>query len=434
MVLLCGEDSSLSGVRGGVVALTRTLLVPRSRYEDVIPGADPLLWGSGDTGGMPSPRTVDIPIVLRDVTAVAVVVLFGVLPFPAHEFRAEGAMLLLPLLAAALLPFRRRHPLLVFVVASLCAAAAAVCGVVSPGALIAIAIAAFAVAERSSRGRTILVVGLGVLLQFTVNAVPLEGEFFDSRAMQFLLGIVVAAALGDATRSRRAYEDAMRERAERAERGREEDARRRIAEERVRLARDLHDVVAHQLAIISLNAGAASSSFDTRPDQAREALGAVRSASREALTDIGALMSVLRDGEDAVQALARPGLDTVDELVARFTDERFPVTLRRDLAASLPTAASDLLVYLAVQEGLTNALKHGAPGGATVDIRHRDGAAEITVINPITGPAVRPSVGGHGLHGLQERVADIGGTIETDRSAEQFRLLVRIPMGAGAAA
>lgn len=106
----------------------------------------------------------------------------------------------------------------------------------------------------------------------------LDGDLFESTALQFVLFVLLAGALGDAARSRREFALAMTERAERAEQGREEEARHRVAEERVRIARDLHDgLLAHQISVISLNAGVASSALETRPERAREALTTIRS-------------------------------------------------------------------------------------------------------------------------------------------------------------
>ncbi|POH72946.1 histidine kinase dimerization/phosphoacceptor domain-containing protein [Arthrobacter glacialis] len=213
-----------------------------------------------------------------DFLAIAAVVIVGVFPFPDELFRVRGLLLVAALLPAAVMPLRRRWPIAALGVSLVCNVAVAFTGVLSPSSLLAVAITAFSVADRRRRMVGIPCVAAAVLVVFVVNAVPLGGELFDSRALQFVMFIVLAGALGDAARSRRECITALTERAERAEQGREE-ARRRVAEERVRIARDLHDVVAHQISVISLSAGVASSSLETKPERAREALTAIRSAS-----------------------------------------------------------------------------------------------------------------------------------------------------------
>ncbi len=362
--------------------------------------------------------------------------MFGVLPFPEDVFRAEGVVLVFALLPAALMPLRRRLPLSVLAACLACVVGAAVVGTLSPGALVAVALSSFAVAAGMTRSLGIPVVAATVVTVFLVNSVPLDGELFDSRALQFVLLIVVSGAIGDAVRSRRAFADAMRERAERAERGREDEARRRVAEERVRLARDLHDVVAHQISVISLQAGVATSAMDSRPEQAREALASVRAAARTALTDIGTLMSLLRDGEDEMRGARRPqaGLAMLDELIERFRGDGLEVELHREGALSSIGGAADVVAYLVVQEGLTNAHKHGDGGIASVSVGGTGGDVEIVARNTVAARSDSDAVplSGHGLRGLRERVESLGGKIATTRVGDVFELRVLLPADQGA--
>lgn len=247
--------------------------------------------------------------------------------------------------------------------------------------------------------------------------------------MQFVTFVVLAGALGDATRSRREALAAVTERAERAEQDRDEEARRRVVEERVRIARDLHDVVAHQISVISLSAGVASSSLETRPDRAREALTTIRSASRTVLADIGGLMALLRAEGDGERPDLHPqaGLDQLDALVARFADVGLRVELRRDPGGSVLTPASDHVAYLALQEGLTNAHKHGAGDRAVVEVRHREGVLALTVTSLLRAGDAEAPASGHGLRGLRERVASVRGRVETSRADGEFRLDIELP-------
>ncbi|MFE4196501.1 sensor histidine kinase [Paenarthrobacter sp. NPDC056912] len=372
---------------------------------------------------------------MSDVIAIAVVVLFAVIPFPDELFRVQGPAIVAALLPVAVMPLRRRWPVAALGVSLACTAGLAISGVLAPGTLLAVAISAFSVADRTRRVVGVPAVAAGALVVFSVSAVPLNGELFDSRALQFLSFIVLAGALGDAARSRREYIAAVTERAERAERGREEEARRRVAEERVRIARDLHDVVAHQISVISLSAGVASSSLATRPERAQEALTTIRSASRSVLADIGTLMALLRTANADEQRNLHPraGLSQLDHLVSRFTDVGLQVVVHREAGVAELSPASDHVAYLALQEGLTNAHKHGEGEQAVVDVRTSEGEVLLTVSNPVRDHTGGFPPSGHGLRGLRERVAAVRGSVETVRADGKFWLFVKVPATAGAA-
>jgi signal transduction histidine kinase len=332
------------------------------------------------------------------------------------------------------MPFRRRLPLVVLAVSLLCGVSLAVAGVVSPSALIGIAMSAFAVLDRRGRLVGIAAVGTAMVIVFFSNALPLDGDLLDARALQLVFLIALAGAMGDATRSRREFVSAMTERAERAEQGRDAEARRRVAEERVRIARDLHDVVAHQISVISLNAGAASSALETRPDRAREALSTIRRSSRTVLADIGGLMALLRsdDPDDLRDLHPQVGLSGLDDLVTQFREAGLDVELQDDPDRPALSPASDHVASLVILEGLTNAHKHGADGSALVRLRTEDGSLRLVVVNQAAAPSGASDGGGHGLRGLRERVVAVRGTVETGRNGGEFRLDVRIPLDGGA--
>ncbi|PRB08688.1 sensor histidine kinase [Microbacterium sp. MYb62] len=384
---------------------------------------------------MPAPRPPGIAAPLSDVIAVVVVVVFAVSPFPDEAFRAAGWLLVVALVPASAMPFRRRHPLVVLVVSLLCAVCLSFAGVLSPSALIAMAISAFAVVDRRGRLVGTVTVGSAAAIVFFSNAIPLGGDLFDARALQFVFIIALAGALGDATRSRREFVSAMTERAERAEQGREGEARRRVAEERVRIARDLHDVVAHQISVISLNAGVASSALENRPERAREALSTIRRSSRTVLADIGGLMALLRsdDPDDRRDLRPQVGLAGLDDLTAQFREAGLDVDLQDEPDRPALSPASDHVAYLVVLEGLTNAHKHGADAIALVRLRTEDGALHLIVDNRVAAESEAVSgAGGHGLRGLRERVAAVRGDVQTGRAGSTFRLEVRIPLDGGA--
>jgi signal transduction histidine kinase len=378
---------------------------------------------------VPSPRSAAAAVPVGDVVAIAVVVLFGVLPFPDEDFRTRGLLVLVALVPVVVMPLRRRRPTVALGVSVTVTVAVALAGTLAPSALVAVVISAFSVANRTRRAVGLACVGAAALVVFLVSAVPLDGELFAPGATQFVTLVVLAGAMGDATRSRREALAALTERAERAEQGRDEEARRRVVEERVRIARDLHDVVAHQISVISLSAGVASSSLETRPERAREALTTIRSASRTVLADIGGLLALLRGDDDGERRDLHPqaGLDDLDALVTRFADVGLRVELRRAPGTVAVSPASDHVAYLALQEGLTNAHKHGAGDRAVVDVRHGDGVLALTVTSPLRAGSVEAASSGHGLRGLRERVAAVRGRVETSSADGEFRLDIEVP-------
>ncbi|WP_311257191.1 histidine kinase [Microbacterium sp. WCS2018Hpa-9] len=379
---------------------------------------------------MPTIREPRDGVRLNDVGIVALIVVFAVLPFPDETFRAQGLLLVPALVPAAAMPFRRRWPLVVLAISLLCAVVSAAAGTISPSALLAAAFACYSVIDRRGRGIGLIAVGVSAIVVFLSNGWALAGDLLDSTALQFVLLVVLGGALGDAARSRREFAAAMIERAERAERNRDDEARRRVAEERVRIARDLHDVVAHQIAVISLNAGVASSALDSRPERAREALTTVRSASRTVLSDIGGLMSLLRSDAPEEHDELRPqsGLAQLDTMVEGFRRGGLRVDLRRQDDAFALSPASDHVAYLVLQEALTNAHKHGLGRTATVALRIESAALHLTIVNPTNTVSAASPTPGNGLRGIQERLGAVRGAAHYGSDRGVFSLEAWIPV------
>ncbi|WP_442817356.1 sensor histidine kinase [Streptomyces sp. NBC_01216] len=356
---------------------------------------------------------------------------------PTFGDRAPDAagVVLMVLGAAALVPRRRRPlPVLAFT------CAVTLVELVSddrpaPVAMSAV-IALYTVAARTDRPTTWRV-GLATMAVLTAAAM-----FFGPTPWyaQENLGVFawtgMAAAAGDAVRSRRAVVDAIRERAERAERTREEEARRRVAEERLRIARDLHDVVAHHIALVNVQAGVAAHVMDKRPDQAKEALAHVRDASRSALDELRATVGLLRQsGDPEAPTEPAPGLAVLDGLLDTFRNAGLPVALARtDERAGLP-ATVDLAAYRIIQEALTNVRKHaGQDAKAEVSVVRVGRTVEITVLDDGAPQPVPPAgTGGHGLLGMRERVTALGGTLTAaPRYGGGFRVQAILPATARA--
>ncbi|MFG6444879.1 sensor histidine kinase [Microbacterium sp. P06] len=375
------------------------------------------------------------PTWVGDVVAGALVVGAAFAPFPEAEFRPGSALAIVLVIAPAfVLPFRRRWPISVLAVIIGLYGAAALVGTLSAGNAIAAAVAMFRVATRSTRRVTFVVAAIAVVGLVLLSLLATVGSVFDARALQFAITIAFAAAAGDATRSRREYITAVTERAERAERTHEAEASRRVAEERLRIARDLHDAVAHQISVISLNAGVATSALETRPEKAREALGTIRQASRTVLGEIGNLLEVLRADDDVERAkVPQPGLDRFDDLVADFARVGLAVQTRVEGDLRRVDGAAGLVAYRVIQEGLTNAQKHGAEHRAHVLVDVGETTVTVVVVNPVR-TARADAAGdddrarGHGLLGIRERVASVRGTVEAGMTVGGWRVAATLPL------
>ncbi|WP_419703393.1 sensor histidine kinase [Promicromonospora sp. NFX87] len=389
------------------------------------------------TGGSSNPGNgrFRVPTWARDLIAAALVVIPALVPLPGDKFPPEGPLEIAVAVAPALLlPLRRRWPISILVVCIALYGIAAQAGAFAPGIVLAASIAMFAVAYRSPRRETLIAGGGTILAIVLLSSLSGLGGILDSRIVQLAATIAFATAAGDASRSRKEFIRAMTDRAVRAEQARDSEAKRRVTEERLRIARDLHDAVAHQISVISLNAGVATSTMDTRPEKAREALGSIRTAARTVLGEIGDLLAVLRaDGDtSATDAAPQPGLAQLDALVQRFEEADLSVHVRVEGDLGRVTGAPDLVAYRVIQEGLTNAHKHGSDHRAHVLIEVQDQHARIVVANPVVpAPHDLPDaerLGGHGLTGLRERVGSIRGTVETGQTPGGFRLAATLPL------
>lgn len=380
-----------------------------------------------------------LPSWVGDAVAALLIAAAAFVPFPGEEFRPDDwATTLLVISPALVLPLRRRWPLPVLATCLAVYAVTVAMGVLSPGVTLGVAVAMFAVANRSTRRRSILV---GVVAAITVFLVSIPAVF-DARIFQFVLAVAFATAAGDGARSHRAYIEAVTERAERAERTREAEARRRVTEERLRIARDLHDTVAHQIAVVSLNAGVASSSMTSNPERAREALGVVRHAARAVLGEIGELMAMLRADDpegDGLNAAAPHSLASVPSLLEQFRAAGLDVRVRVDGDLEDVPANLGLVAYRVLQEALTNAHKHGADHRAHVLLDATGPALRIVVSNPLANPADRddrtdaerarlPAGGsGMGLVGMRERVASVRGSLNSGPAAGGWKTEATLP-------
>ncbi|MDQ0712850.1 signal transduction histidine kinase [Streptomyces luteogriseus] len=381
------------------------------------------------------------PLALDAILALAVLVCMvaGSFVEPRHRDSVSWVLrtpdplsLLLMTLSAAALVFRRRAPMAVLALTGTLSVIESVTG--DPRAPVAMSavIALYTVASTTDRPTTwrVGLLTMTVLTGAAMAAGPLPWYAQENLGIFAWTGI--GATAGDAVRSRRAFVQAIRERAERAERTREEEARRRVAEERLRIARDLHDVVAHHIALVNVQAGVAAHVMDKRPDQAKEALAHVREASRSALNELRATVGLLRQsGDPEAPTEPAPGLDRLDELTGTFRSAGLHVEVARaDQGTTLP-AAVDLAAYRIIQEALTNVQKHAGPQAkAEVSVVRVGPNIEITVLDDGSGEnETQDSGGGHGLLGMRERVSALRGTLTTGpRYGGGFRVHAILPL------
>ncbi|WP_367138245.1 sensor histidine kinase [Saccharothrix sp. HUAS TT1] len=362
-------------------------------------------------------RTADAAL----APGVGLVALVGLL-VQSHgvDTAAEWAALPVVLLSSAALWWRRRRPVPVGVLA-LAAIAGYGALLHQPGPIMLVFVVALYTLV--DEGHLAVAIGLGAA---SVVAFALADDFDpagDSMNGATLLhaGWLVAVIVG-VTRNRRAYLAEARARAAAAERRVEEEARRRATEERLRIARELHDVVGHHLSLINVQASAALHRPD--PDRTEQALTAIKQTSKETLRELRTALGVLRQQDGA-----RPGLDRLADLVT--TAGRSGLAIRTELAETRPLPPEvDLAAYRIVQEALTNVARHAGATTAVVRVRPE---REDVVVEVEDDGAGEPGEPGNGILGMRERAQALGGSLTAGRGpGGGFRVRARLPLGARA--
>jgi signal transduction histidine kinase len=232
-------------------------------------------------------------------------------------------------------------------------------------------------------------------------------------------------------RTRRLYVAELRERADRAEREREQQALAAVASERTRIARELHDIVAHSVSVMVVQAEAAEEMLDRgRPDRARGPLWKIEDTGRAALTDMRRMLGILREDDSRPALLPQPGIANLELLLAKVRESGLPVELEVEgEPAPLPPGV-DLSAYRIVQEALTNSLKYAGVATARVVVRYAPGSLELEVSDDGAGSA-NGADGGHGLVGMRERVALFGGELHAGPAPSRgYVVRARLPLEA----
>lgn len=258
-----------------------------------------------------------------------------------------------------------------------------------------------------------------------------RGHISDlGNALWFGGWLAASLVLGEVTRSRRAYVREVEQRALAAERGREEEARRRAGEERIRIARELHDILGHRISLINVQASAAVHLLDRDPEQARTALIAIKEASHEALGEVRATLGILRQLEEREPLAPSPGLAQLDAVIAETSAAGFDVQLDvRGERRGLPSGV-DLAAYRIIQESLTNVVRHARASSARIAIAYRAGDIEIEVVDDGIPARIDAGGSGSGLVGMRERAIALGGNFEAGpQPGGGFRVRATLPTG-----
>ncbi|NEA31672.1 sensor histidine kinase [Streptomyces sp. SID13031] len=347
---------------------------------------------------------------------------------------------ILILIACLPLAFRRKAPLLVLAITTLATIGYAAYAQVKSPIGLALACATYTVVSQKGRQTRSAAVCILVVVMIATAVLFTDGDLLANLSVAIF--VLFAAAIGEAVRYRRAYLHELEDRVRQAEHSREEEAERRVIEERLRIAHELHDVIAHHIALMNVQAGVASHLLREQPDEADRALALVREGGRTVLSELTVLLGVLRrSGVDSLPTAPTPSLQELSALIESSTAAGITIDWQPPVPTSLPDVL-ELTIYRILQESLTNVVKH-APG-AVVRVRFEELRGSLTIEvtddggHPGTpyrdvGTAAAPLGSGHGLLGMRERVAAVGGDMAAGPLPHGgFRVRAVLPLETGA--
>jgi signal transduction histidine kinase len=371
-----------------------------------------------------------------DVLGVAVLCVLSVVAASIdphqHQFVLRWPAVVLAAVGCSALVWRRRHPFGVLAVAVGCGVVFPMLGFrESPLVTSPVLVSVYNVAVRTDRRTAWTAAAVSAAVMVGAVAVWSSNSWLDPDHVATLAWTALPAAVGDGLRSRRAYVAAVEERAEHAERTREQEAQQRVAAERVRIARELHDIVAHHIALINAQAGVAVHLVDQRPEQILTALENIRDTSRSALDELRVTVGLLRQSDEPVAPRdPMPGLAQVPALLASFERAGLAVSHTRRGTTEPLEPAVDLAAYRIVQESLTNVRKHAGADHARLFLHYHRERLTITVEDDGCAGPHHPHLGaGHGLIGMRERATTIGGTLYAGPRPEGgFTVTAELPL------
>ncbi|MFD6058027.1 sensor histidine kinase [Rhodococcus wratislaviensis] len=334
------------------------------------------------------------------------------------------------------LVFRRRWPVTVLLVVLAVTALYVARGYGYGPVFLSLVVAFLGAATAGSRWLTYPVLAIGyVLIVFAVPAVSTA----EPPSLAALTGIaawlLVLLAAAEIIRQRRGTLDARRQRAEAAQRSVLDEQRRRASEERLAIARELHDVLAHSLSLINVQASVALELWDSRPAQSQEALSAIKVASRDAIGDVHALLASLRGGEDGPPIAPTAGIGDLDGVVERARAAGLTVTTAVEGAPRPLPAVVDVAAARIVQESLTNVARHSGGSSADVTVSYTPTSVRVRIDDDGRGPAgTSAGGGGNGIPGMRERARALGGELTAGLGpGGGFRVQATLPFGSDTA-
>lgn len=330
--------------------------------------------------------------------------------------------------AAAAVAFHRIRPSAVFGAVMAVHLVYHLVGYPGAGPFPALMVAMFGLAAAGRRRNAI---GAAIVVAATALVVQVVREGTSVLSPTIIMPGVLAVAsvlAGEAAHNRRRYLAEVAERLSRAQADREAETQRRLTEERLRIARELHDIMAHTITVITVQAGEALDALDQYPDQAREAVRNIRDASREAMSELRATVGVLRAApEPGAERKPAPGMRDLPELVQTAEGGGLHAALQVHGEVRPLPAAVELTAYRIVQESLTNVIRHAGASRATVTVQYEPGVVTVQVEDDGANPPAE-AANGHGIRGMRERAEAVGGRLEARAGSHGFRVWAVLPV------
>jgi signal transduction histidine kinase len=340
---------------------------------------------------------------------------------------------ILLIVGGAVVAVRRRWPVAVFAVTALASLAYYALDFPDGPGWLGLFVAIYTLTAFGDGRRSLVTAGVGIAVLATcwlIAAADIEPPAAIGWVFFRIGASVMSAALGESVRTRRFIAAEALKRAELAERTREDEARARVDEERLRIAREVHDTVAHAIAIINVQAGVTAHVLDKRPERAREALESIEKTSSRALQEMRAILGVLRDDNDG--RAPHPGLGQIDELTAKAREAGLDVDLEATSSPPPVPSAVGSAVYRILQESITNVIRHVGPTRVTVALDYGADSVEVRVTDEgrregsAIDEAAKP---GRGILGMRERCQLLGGELDASPlPGGGFAVTARLPL------
>jgi signal transduction histidine kinase len=346
-----------------------------------------------------------------------------------------GAAIVLAVVAGGALVLRRTSPLAVL--ATTLAASVAIVALDDDPSGVSVGIALYTTAALCERRVSLAALVATTAIAATGSAITTDTPGRETSAT---FGAIIVAmlsvgiwGLGAYAQTQRRYRRELEERAASAEREREQLARIAVHEERASIARELHDIVAHSVSVMLVGVRGARDVLRTAPDAADDTLARVERSGEQSLAELRRILALLREPHQTAESHPQPSLAELDELVASYRTAGLPARLEV-IGEPMPLPSGvELSIYRIVQEALTNALKHSDPTNVTVTLAFRDSRLELEVVDDGTTATPDAATAGQGLIGMRERLALLGGELETGpREGGGFRVAARLPVGGDA--